>query len=107
MGETQQPPPRWLRRESRNTRAPDLPNPQSPIPNPRSKGSSIRWFVIALIDMTLLSGLVSLLDHLFLAPHRAANAVLRHQGSDPWTVNSAKTFFPVLAHVLLLLRLLA
>src|SRR3546814_21016093 len=35
IGETQQPPPRWLRRESRNNRAPDLPNPQSPTPQHR------------------------------------------------------------------------
>src|SRR3546814_20139028 len=49
IGETQPPPPRWLRRESRNTRAPDLPNPQSPIPNPRSKGPSIHWFENPLV----------------------------------------------------------
>src|SRR3546814_10677813 len=48
IGETQQPPPRWLRRASRNTRAPDLPNPQTTITNPRSKVKSMRWFAIAL-----------------------------------------------------------
>src|SRR3546814_3828772 len=97
IGETQQPPPRWLRRESRNTRAPDLPNPQSPIPNPRSKGTSMRWFEIALVVLTLLSGLVWLLDNLFLAKRRAANAGLLDEGREPWYVDYAKAFFPVLA----------
>src|SRR3546814_1348072 len=71
IGEAQQPPPWWFCRESRNTRRSDLPNSQLPIPNPGSKGTSMRWFEIALVVLTLLSGLVWLLDNLFLAKRRA------------------------------------
>src|SRR3546814_1996232 len=99
-----------IRRPPRSTRTDTLcpyttlfrSNPQSPIPNPRSKGTSMRWFEIALVVLTLLSGLVWLLDNLFLAKRRAANAGLLDEGREPWYVDYAKAFFPVLAIVLVL-----
>src|SRR3546814_10596544 len=62
----------------------------------------MRWFEIALVVLTLLSGLVWLLDNLFLAKRRAANAGLLDEGREPWYVDYAKAFFPVLAIVLVL-----
>src|SRR3546814_17668936 len=103
IGEAQQPPPWWFCRESRNTRRSDLPNSQLPIPNPGSKGTSMRWFEIALVVLTLISGLVWLLENLFLAKRRAANPGLLDAGTEPWYVDYAKAFFPVLAIVLVLL----
>src|SRR3546814_660386 len=46
----------------------------------------MRWFEIALVVLTLLSGLVWLLDNLFLAKRRAANAGLLDEGREPWYV---------------------
>src|SRR3546814_13348572 len=62
----------------------------------------MRWFEIALVVLTLLSGLVWLLDNLVLAKRRAANAGLLDEGREPWYVDYAKAFFPVLAIVLVL-----
>src|SRR3546814_9533866 len=62
----------------------------------------MRWFEIALVVLTLLSGLVWLLDNMFLAKRRAANARLLDEGREPWYVDYAKAFFPVLAFVLVL-----
>ena len=62
----------------------------------------MRWFEIALVVLTLLSGLIWLLDKLFLAKRRAGSAGLLDDGKEPWWVDYAKAFFPVLAIVLVL-----
>lgn len=62
----------------------------------------MRWFEIALVVLTFLSGLIWLLDKLFFASRRAENAGLLDEGREPWYVDYAKAFFPVLAIVLVL-----
>lgn len=62
----------------------------------------MRWFEIALVVLTLLSGLIWLLDKLFFAKRRARNAGLLDEGREPVIVDYAKAFFPVLAIVLIL-----
>src|SRR5690606_5516811 len=79
-----------------------LPIPHSRFPIPGSEGAKMRWFEIALVVLTLLSGLIWLLDKLVLARRRAAHAGLLDDGRDPWYVDYAKAFFPVLAVVLVL-----
>jgi len=59
----------------------------------------MRWFEIALVVLTLFTGIVWLLDKLFFAKRRAANAGLLDVG-DPVIVDYSKAFFPVLAVVL-------
>lgn len=62
----------------------------------------MRWFEIILVVLTLLSGLIWLLDKLVLAKRRAARDGLLERAGDPVLVDYAKSFFPVLAAVLLL-----
>lgn len=62
----------------------------------------MRWFEIALVVLTLASGIIWLLDKLFLARRRAARDGLLDAGDEPVLVDYAKSFFPVLAAVLLL-----
>jgi signal peptidase I len=62
----------------------------------------MRWFEIALVALTLLSGLIWLLDKLFLAKRRAAADGLLAEQAVPVIVDYAKSFFPVLAIVLVL-----
>jgi len=62
----------------------------------------MRWFEIALVVLTLLTGIIWLLDRLFFAKRRALNAGLLDEGKDPVLVDYAKAFFPVLAIVLML-----
>jgi signal peptidase I len=62
----------------------------------------MRWFEIALVVATLASGLIWLLDWLFLARARKARSGLLDDGKDPVLVDYAKAFFPVLAIVLML-----
>ena len=59
----------------------------------------MRWFEIALVALTLFTGVVWLLDKLFLAKRRAARAGLL-EPREPVVVDYAKAFFPVLAVVL-------
>ena len=59
----------------------------------------MRWFEIVLVALTLLTGLVWLLDKLFLAKRRAARGGLI-EAKEPIVVDYAKAFFPVLAVVL-------
>ena len=59
----------------------------------------MRWFEIALVVLTLFTGIVWLLDKLFFAKRRAANAGLLDAG-EPVVVDYSKAFFPVLAVVL-------
>ncbi len=61
----------------------------------------MRWFEIALVVLTLFTGVVWLLDKLFLAKRRAANAGLL-EAKEPLVVDYSKAFFPVLAVVLCL-----
>jgi signal peptidase I len=59
----------------------------------------MRWFEIALVALTLFTGVVWLLDKLFLAKRRAARGGLI-ESKEPIVVDYAKAFFPVLAVVL-------
>src|SRR6476661_2786043 len=61
----------------------------------------MRWFEIILVALTLFTGVVWLLDKLFLAKRRAAQAGLL-EPKEPVIVDYAKAFFPVLAVVLVL-----
>jgi signal peptidase I len=61
----------------------------------------MRWFEIALVALTLFTGLVWLLDKGFLAKRRVARAGLL-EPKEPVIVDYAKAFFPVLAVVLCL-----
>lgn len=60
----------------------------------------MKWFEIALVVLTLGSGLVVLLDKLVLARRRAEHAGLLD--SEPVLVDYSRAFFPVLAVVLVL-----
>jgi signal peptidase I len=62
----------------------------------------MKWFEITLVILTLFTGLVWLLDKLFLAKRRAAGAGLLDEGEEPVVVDYSKAFFPVLAVVLIL-----
>ncbi|MBU8976230.1 MULTISPECIES: signal peptidase I [unclassified Lysobacter] len=62
----------------------------------------MRWFEIALVVLTLFTGLVWLLDKLFLARRREARQGLLDDGKEPIVVDYSKAFFPVLAVVLIL-----
>ncbi|MFC3551251.1 signal peptidase I [Lysobacter cavernae] len=62
----------------------------------------MRWFEIALVALTLITGLVWLVDKLFLAKRRAAHESLLDEGKEPMIVDYSKAFFPVLAIVLIL-----
>ncbi|GAA5079514.1 signal peptidase I [Lysobacter panacisoli] len=62
----------------------------------------MRWFEIALVVLTLVTGLVWLLDKLVLAKRRAASQGLLDDGKEPAIVDYSKAFFPVLAVVLIL-----
>jgi len=57
------------------------------------------WFETILVVLTLLSGLIWLLDKLFFAKRRVAAAGLA-DAKEPVLVDYAKSFFPVLALVL-------
>jgi signal peptidase I len=61
----------------------------------------MRWFEIALVVLTLFTGVVWLLDKLFFAKRRAANAGLL-EAREPLVIDYSKAFFPVLAAVLCL-----
>lgn len=64
------------------------------------EGTSMKWFEIILVVLTLGSGFIWLLDKLFLAKRRAARAGLLD--SEPAIVDYSRAFFPVLAVVLIL-----
>ncbi len=61
----------------------------------------MRWFEIALVVLTLFTGIVWLVDVLFLARRRAERAGLLDP-KEPVVIDYAKAFFPVLAIVLVL-----
>src|SRR5690606_41088777 len=67
----------------------------------------MRWFEIALVVLTLVTGLVWLLDKLVLAKHRATHQGLLDDDAEPWYVDYAKAFFPVLLVVLILRSFIA
>ena len=58
------------------------------------------WFETILVALTAFTGLVWLIDKLFLAKRRAAAAGLLEEPKDPVLVDYAKAFFPILALVL-------
>ena len=62
----------------------------------------MRWFEIALVSLTLFTGLVWLLDKAVLAKRRAAREGLLDDGKEPVLVDYSKAFFPVLFVVLIL-----
>ena len=62
----------------------------------------MRWFEIALVVLTLFTGLVWLLDKLVFAKRREARQGLLDDGKEPIVVDYSKAFFPVLAVVLIL-----
>ncbi|MGH8053980.1 MAG: signal peptidase I [Stenotrophomonas sp.] len=66
----------------------------------------MKWFEIALVVLTLGSGLVLLLDKLFLAKRRAAKASLL-DSEEPVVVDYSRAFFPVLLVVLVLRSFIA
>ena len=59
----------------------------------------MRWFEIALVVLTLFSGLVWLVDKLWWRKARAARAGLL-EDKEPLIVDYSRAFFPVLAIVL-------
>jgi signal peptidase I len=67
----------------------------------------MRWFEVALVVLTLLTGLVWLLDKLVLARRRLASQGLLDEGNEPWYVDYSKAFFPVLLAVLVLRSFIA
>ncbi|GAB2611536.1 signal peptidase I [Novilysobacter erysipheiresistens] len=67
----------------------------------------MRWFEIALVVLTLVTGLVWLLDKLVLAKHRATHQGLLDDDAEPWYVDYSKAFFPVLLAVLILRSFIA
>lgn len=67
----------------------------------------MRWFEIALVSLTLFTGLVWLLDKAVLAKRRAAREGLLDDGKEPMVVDYSKAFFPVLAVVLILRSFIA
>lgn len=67
----------------------------------------MRWFEIALVVLTLLTGVIWLVDKLLFERGRKRNAGLLDDGKDPIVVDYAKAFFPVLAIVLILRSFIA
>ena len=63
------------------------------------------WFETILVILTLLTGVVWLLDKLFLAKRRAARNGLLDE--EPVLVDYSRAFFPVLAVVLILRSFIA
>ena len=67
----------------------------------------MRWFEIALVVLTLVTGLVWLLDKLVLAKRRSTQQGLLDDDAEPWYVDYSKAFFPVLLVVLILRSFIA
>ena len=67
----------------------------------------MRWFEIALVSLTFLTGLIWLLDRLFFAKKRRDAGGLLDSGTEPVAVDYARAFFPVLAFVLILRSFIA
>lgn len=67
----------------------------------------MRWFEIALVVLTLVTGLVWLLDKMVLAKRRTARQGLLDDDAEPWYVDYSKAFFPVLLAVLVLRSFIA
>src|SRR5580765_7287835 len=59
----------------------------------------MRWFEIALVVLTLFTGVVWLVDKLWWRKARAVRAVLLDE-KEPLLVDYSRAFFPVLAIVL-------
>ena len=62
----------------------------------------MKWFEIILVILTTFTGVVWLVDKLFLARRRVAGAGLLDEGEEPVVIDYSKAFFPVLAIVLIL-----
>ncbi len=66
----------------------------------------MRWFEIALVVLTFATGIIWLLDRMFLAKRRAAREGLL-EPKEPVLVDYSRAFFPVLAIVLILRSFIA
>ncbi|MFC0677586.1 signal peptidase I [Lysobacter korlensis] len=62
----------------------------------------MRWFEIALVVLTVFTGIVWLLDKLYFEKRRTAASGLLDEGKEPVVVDYSKAFFPVLLVVLVL-----
>ncbi len=67
----------------------------------------MRWFEIALVSLTFLTGITWLLDRLFFAKRRRNADGLLDAASEPVVIDYARAFFPVLAFVLVLRSFIA
>jgi signal peptidase I len=67
----------------------------------------MRWFEIILVVLTVLTGIVWLLDKLFFEKRRVAASGLLDDGKEPIVVDYSKAFFPVLLVVLVLRSFIA
>ena len=66
----------------------------------------MRWFEIALVSLTFLTGLIWLLDKLFFAKRRREGGLLA-ETTEPVVVDYSRAYFPVLAFVLILRSFIA
>jgi len=66
----------------------------------------MKWFEIALVTLTFLSGIILLLDRLLFAKRRAAESELL-DNAEPVIVDYARSFFPVLFVILILRSFIA
>jgi len=66
----------------------------------------MRWFEIVLVVLTFATGIIWLLDRMFLAKRRAAREGLL-ETKEPVLVDYSRAFFPVLAVVLILRSFIA
>ncbi len=68
----------------------------------------MRWFEIALVTLTLVSGLIWALDKWVLRKRRATAAQgLLEQDRLPWYIDYANAFFPILLAILILRSFIA
>jgi len=65
------------------------------------------WFETVLVGLTGFTGVVWLVDKLFLAKRRAAAQGLLDEGKEPVVIDYSKAFFPVLLVVLVLRSFIA
>lgn len=66
----------------------------------------MRWFEIALVSLTLISGLLWLADRFWLRKRRAEGGLLE-QEHLPWYIDYANAFFPILLAILILRSFIA
>lgn len=67
----------------------------------------MRWFEIALVSLTLITGLLWAADRWYLRKRRAQQASLLEGDDLPWYVDYSNAFFPVLLAILILRSFIA